>query len=97
MKDCASFTNNKDIRITGAPYYIGGLPRAYDPVRVEAPVRFVWLGIWREHVCALDPTCQAWCWGDGTAGQFGEITGRLWENLRGESLKSLGHPGMAAG
>jgi NitT/TauT family transport system ATP-binding protein len=29
--------------------------------------------------------------------QFGEITGRLWENLRGESLKSLGHPGMAAG
>jgi NitT/TauT family transport system ATP-binding protein len=29
--------------------------------------------------------------------QFGEITGRLWEDLRGESLKSLGHPGMAAG
>jgi NitT/TauT family transport system ATP-binding protein len=29
--------------------------------------------------------------------QFGEITGRLWENLRGESMKSLGHPGMAAG
>ena len=29
--------------------------------------------------------------------QFGEITGRLWENLRGESLKSLGHPGMGAG
>jgi NitT/TauT family transport system ATP-binding protein len=29
--------------------------------------------------------------------QFGEITGRLWENLRGESLKSLGHSGMAAG
>jgi NitT/TauT family transport system ATP-binding protein len=29
--------------------------------------------------------------------QFGEITGRLWENLRAESLKSLGHPGMAAG
>ena len=29
--------------------------------------------------------------------QFGEITGRLWENLRGESLKSLGHAGMAAG
>jgi NitT/TauT family transport system ATP-binding protein len=28
---------------------------------------------------------------------FGEITGRLWENLRGESMKSLGHPGMAAG
>ena len=27
---------------------------------------------------------------------FGEITGRLWENLRGESLKSLGHSGMAA-
>jgi NitT/TauT family transport system ATP-binding protein len=22
--------------------------------------------------------------------EFGEITGRLWENLRGESLKSLG-------
>lgn len=27
---------------------------------------------------------------------FGEITGRLWENLRGESLKSLGHSGLAA-
>ncbi len=25
---------------------------------------------------------------------FGEITGRLWENLRGESIKSLGHAGM---
>jgi NitT/TauT family transport system ATP-binding protein len=24
---------------------------------------------------------------------FGEITGRLWENLRGESIKSLGHSG----
>src|SRR5690242_6051690 len=29
--------------------------------------------------------------------QFGEITGRLWDNLRGESLKSLGHLGMAVG
>jgi NitT/TauT family transport system ATP-binding protein len=29
--------------------------------------------------------------------QFGEITGRLWDNLRGESMKSLGHPGVAAG
>ena len=28
---------------------------------------------------------------------FGEITGRLWDNLRGESLKSLGLSGMAAG
>jgi NitT/TauT family transport system ATP-binding protein len=27
---------------------------------------------------------------------FGEITGRLWENLRGESIKSLGHAGMAS-
>jgi NitT/TauT family transport system ATP-binding protein len=27
---------------------------------------------------------------------FGEITGRLWERLRGESLKALGHSGMAA-
>ena len=27
--------------------------------------------------------------------RFGEITGRLWDNLRGESLKSLGHAGMA--
>ncbi len=27
---------------------------------------------------------------------FGEITGRLWDNLRGESLKSLGYTGMAA-
>jgi NitT/TauT family transport system ATP-binding protein len=27
---------------------------------------------------------------------FGEITGRLWDNLRGESMKSLGHSGMAA-
>jgi NitT/TauT family transport system ATP-binding protein len=26
---------------------------------------------------------------------FGEITGRLWERLRGESLKALGHSGMA--
>jgi NitT/TauT family transport system ATP-binding protein len=26
---------------------------------------------------------------------FGAITGRLWENLRGESLKSLGHAGAA--
>lgn len=26
---------------------------------------------------------------------FGEITGRLWDNLRGESLKSLGYAGMA--
>jgi NitT/TauT family transport system ATP-binding protein len=26
---------------------------------------------------------------------FGEITGRLWDNLRGESIKSLGHAGMA--
>jgi NitT/TauT family transport system ATP-binding protein len=25
---------------------------------------------------------------------FGEITGRLWENLRGESIKSLGHSSM---
>lgn len=25
---------------------------------------------------------------------FGEITGRLWDNLRGESIKSLGHAGM---
>jgi NitT/TauT family transport system ATP-binding protein len=28
--------------------------------------------------------------------RFGEITGRLWDNLRGESLKSLGLAGMAA-
>jgi NitT/TauT family transport system ATP-binding protein len=27
---------------------------------------------------------------------FAEITGRLWDNLRGESLKALGHSGMAA-
>jgi len=27
---------------------------------------------------------------------FGEITGRLWERLRGESLKALGHSGMGA-
>jgi NitT/TauT family transport system ATP-binding protein len=27
---------------------------------------------------------------------FAEITGRLWENLRGESIKALGHSGMAA-
>jgi NitT/TauT family transport system ATP-binding protein len=27
---------------------------------------------------------------------FGEITGRLWDNLRAESLKSLGYAGMAA-
>jgi NitT/TauT family transport system ATP-binding protein len=27
---------------------------------------------------------------------FGEITGRLWENLRGESMKSLGYAKMAA-
>ena len=25
---------------------------------------------------------------------FGKITGRLWENLRGESIKSLGHSGV---
>jgi len=31
----------------------------------------------------------------GEAG-FGEITGRLWDNLRGESMKSLGYSGMAA-
>jgi NitT/TauT family transport system ATP-binding protein len=28
--------------------------------------------------------------------RFGEITGRLWERLRGESLKALGHAGMTA-
>jgi NitT/TauT family transport system ATP-binding protein len=28
---------------------------------------------------------------------FGEITGRLWEQLRGESLKALGHSAMAPG
>jgi NitT/TauT family transport system ATP-binding protein len=27
--------------------------------------------------------------------RFGEITGRLWERLRGESLKALGHAGIA--
>jgi NitT/TauT family transport system ATP-binding protein len=27
---------------------------------------------------------------------FAEITGRLWDNLRGESIKALGHSGMAA-
>jgi NitT/TauT family transport system ATP-binding protein len=27
--------------------------------------------------------------------RFGEITGRLWDNLRGESLKSLGHVAAA--
>jgi NitT/TauT family transport system ATP-binding protein len=27
---------------------------------------------------------------------FGEITGRLWERLRGESMKALGHAGMSA-
>src|SRR6202040_2920787 len=27
---------------------------------------------------------------------FGEITGRLWDNLRGESMKSLGYSKMAA-
>jgi NitT/TauT family transport system ATP-binding protein len=31
----------------------------------------------------------------GEAG-FGEITGRLWDNLRGESMKSLGYSGTAA-
>jgi NitT/TauT family transport system ATP-binding protein len=31
----------------------------------------------------------------GEAG-FGEITGRLWDNLRGESIKSLGYSGTAA-
>jgi NitT/TauT family transport system ATP-binding protein len=30
------------------------------------------------------------------AAAFGEITGRLWENLRGESLKSLGYADVAA-
>src|SRR4051794_16951840 len=29
--------------------------------------------------------------------RFGGITGRLWDNLRGESMKSLGYAGMAAG
>ena len=28
--------------------------------------------------------------------KFAEITGRLWDNLRGESIKSLGYSGMAA-
>jgi NitT/TauT family transport system ATP-binding protein len=28
--------------------------------------------------------------------RFGEITGRLWERLRGESLKALGHAGITA-
>jgi len=28
--------------------------------------------------------------------RFGKITGRLWDNLRGESMKSLGYAGMAA-
>jgi NitT/TauT family transport system ATP-binding protein len=28
--------------------------------------------------------------------RFGEITGRLWDNLRGESLKALGHAQVAA-
>jgi NitT/TauT family transport system ATP-binding protein len=28
--------------------------------------------------------------------RFGEITGRLWDDLRGESMKSLGYSGMAA-
>ena len=28
--------------------------------------------------------------------RFGEITGRLWDNLRGESMKSLGYAGMSA-
>jgi NitT/TauT family transport system ATP-binding protein len=28
--------------------------------------------------------------------RFGKITGRLWDNLRGESIKSLGYAGMAA-
>jgi NitT/TauT family transport system ATP-binding protein len=28
--------------------------------------------------------------------RFGGITGRLWDNLRGESMKSLGYAGMAA-
>jgi NitT/TauT family transport system ATP-binding protein len=28
--------------------------------------------------------------------RFGRITARLWEQLRGESLKSLGYAGMAA-
>jgi NitT/TauT family transport system ATP-binding protein len=28
--------------------------------------------------------------------KFGEITGRLWDNLRGESIKSLGHADRAA-
>ena len=28
--------------------------------------------------------------------RFGEITGRLWDNLRGESMKSLGLSTMAA-
>jgi NitT/TauT family transport system ATP-binding protein len=27
---------------------------------------------------------------------FGEVTGRLWENLRGESMKSLGYSGVPA-
>ena len=27
---------------------------------------------------------------------FGEITGRLWDNLRGESMKSLGYSKLAA-
>ncbi len=30
------------------------------------------------------------------AAAFGEITGRLWERLRGESLKALGHSDVAA-
>jgi NitT/TauT family transport system ATP-binding protein len=28
---------------------------------------------------------------------FAEITGRLWDDLRGESIKSLGHSGVMAG
>ena len=34
---------------------------------------------------------------DRQRARFGEITGRLWDNLRGESMKSLGYAGMARG
>jgi alpha-tubulin suppressor-like RCC1 family protein len=54
------------------------IPRASTtPVRVSADHRFVAISSGFFHTCAIDTSGRAWCWGDNSYQQAGQVGGIL--------------------